>query len=290
MLSGKSVLHVNQSLGRCFRVNEIAGYYNDMTEKVSMEPHLLDTNQLPHTQQPDGRSIIFPVAVFQYALGCYDLFLLTKDERYRIKFWQCVDWTYIHQDQMGRWDNFSFVYPNNPYGAMAQGEAVSVLVRAYKETGDAKYLSAAKFGIDFMLQSISDGGTTRYAKGEIIFLEYTHLPAVLNGWIFAWFGLYDYVLASKDHDYYYNILNLACNSLMQYLPKFRNNYWSKYDLDYRIASPFYHNLHIAQMEAMFQLTGKSIFDSYATLWRKQQKNILCKSLAFCKKAMQKIAE
>jgi hypothetical protein len=290
MLSGKSVLHVNQDIGKNFSRHEVLGYYNNMTEKVTMEPQLVSTTELPHTPQADGTIIIFPVAVFQYALGCYDLFLQTGEKSYLNKFMQHAEWTLSNQDEKGRWKNFEHTYPEHPYGAMAQGEAASVLIRAYQETNDIKFLYAAKKGIDFMLLSYEEGGTTLYENNDLILLEYTHLPVVLNGWIFAWWGLYDYVTATKDTAHYLNCLNQSCQSLIRYLPRFSTSYWSKYDLDYRIASPFYHNLHISQMEAMYILTGEKLFDKYSKRWRRQKANFFYKGFAFAKKCYQKICE
>lgn len=80
--------------------------------------------------QLDGQYIYFPVAIFQYALRCYDLWLIEKDEVYKNKFIQCTLWTLDKKDEKGRWDNFSHIYKNAPYGAMAQGEGASVLLRA----------------------------------------------------------------------------------------------------------------------------------------------------------------
>ena len=63
-----------------------------------------------------------------------------------------------------------------------------------------------------------------------------------------------------------------------------------YSLDGQVASPFYHNLHIAQMQAMYILTGEEVFKEYATLWLKRQRNFIYKSLAFIQKSAQKILE
>ena len=290
MLTGKSVLHVNQDLGKCFSIQEIKGYYNNLTEKVIMEPQLVENDSLPQTLQPGGITIVFPVAVFQYALGCYDLYLQKKKDCYLKKFLQLANWTFNQQDEKGRWANFAHAYPEHPFGAMAQGEATSVLVRAFKETNISTYLEAAKLSIDFMLAPHKDGGTALYQGNELLFMEYTHLPIVLNGWIFAWWGLYDYVNITHDKGYYYEAMNLSCQTLVKYLPKFATNYWSKYDLDYRLASPFYHHLHIAQMKAMFQLTGIKDFDNYAQCWEKQENKSWNKCRAFMTKAWQKIAE
>ena len=290
MFTGKSVWHVNQDLGKCFSRVEIRGYYNNMTEKVTKMPELLETEELPKLNLAGGQFTYFPVAIFQYGLGAYDLYLQTSDKRYKHKFLQCVSWALGHQDEQGRWNNFSHYCPETPYGAMAQGEGASLLIRAYIHSGDNMYLLFARRALDFMVQSVTDGGTSTYLGEDVIFNEYTHLPIVMNGWIFAWFGLYDYVLATNDTGKYKSILDRSSNTLIKYLPRFTTWYWSKYDLSNKLASPFYHNLHIAQMQAMYQLTGRSEYNEFAIRWERYQKNFVYKSLAFVIKATQKIFE
>ena len=290
MLCGKSLLHVNQELGKCFDTNGIKGYYNDLTEKVTRQPELLGNDALPQHPTKEGELVYFPVAIFQYGLAAYDLFLQTGDEQYKAKFRQCVEWTLANQEPSGAWNNFFFSYPEHPYGAMAQGEGASLLIRGYQESGDTRYLDAAQQAIDFMLTPLADGGTAVYEDTDIILLEYTHLPAVMNGWIFAWWGLYDYVKATHDDGIYRQRMEQSLLALEKRLNMFTETYWSKYDLDIRIASPFYHHLHIAQMQAMFQLTGHQIFDDFARRWQADEKNWLHKKRAFITKVFQKIKE
>ncbi len=291
MLLGKSVEHVHQGPGKIYSKSEVKGYYNDLTEKVAINQSLLYTEKLPLIKQLDGKYIYFPVAIFQYAIGCYDLWLLKHNEVYKNKFIQCAKWALDKQDGKGRWDNFSYVYPNAPFGAMAQGEGASVLLRAYTLTNDVRYYNAAHKAIDFMLQDIKEKGTTEYTEeGNVVFREYTNLSTVLNGWIFAWWGLYDYVVTTQDNGRYKQLLDKSLKSLIASLPMFKNKYWSLYDSDGKMASPFYHNLHIAQMRVMYNLTGEPIFKEYAYRWERQQKNLFCKCLAFIVKAYQKIKE
>ena len=289
MLTGQSVWHVNQDIGKCFSADTIKGYYNNMTEKVTKMPELLDSEDLP-LLETEGKKVEMPVAIFQYGLGAYDLYLQTKDEKYKKKFNQAVKWAEDHLDEKGRWNNFFYVYPDNPYGAMAQGEGVSLLLRAFVQTQDEKYLAMAKSAIDFMLKPVSEGGTALYEDNDLKLAEYTHRPIVMNGWIFAWWGLFDYVLATNDAGVYKKAQDTTCKTLVKCLPQFKTWYWSKYDLGGRMASPFYHNLHVAQMQAMHQLTGHEIFRDYANRWEKQQNNQICKAMAFVKKAVQKIRE
>lgn len=289
MLTGQSVWHVNQDIGKCFSADSIKGYYNNMTEKVTKMPELLDSEDLP-LLETEGKKVEMPVAIFQYGLGAYDLYLQSKDEKYKKKFNQTVKWAEDHLDEKGRWNNFFYVYPENPYGAMAQGEGVSLLLRAFVQTQDEKYLVMAKRAIDFMLKPVSEGGTALYEDNDLKLAEYTHRPIVMNGWIYAWWGLFDYVLATDDTGIYKKALGASCDTLIKCLPQFKTWYWSKYDLGGRMASPFYHNLHVAQMQAMYLLTGHEVFRDYANRWERQQKNQICKAMAFVKKAIQKIRE
>ena len=290
MLTGQSVLHVNQDLGRCFSKDELCGYYNNLTEKVTMQPELLESDKLPVFETKDNEAVLFPVAIFQYGLGAYDLYLETNDKRYYTKFIQCAEWAAAHIQPDGAWNYFFFLYTQHPYGAMAQGEGASLLLRAYSETKEQVYLENAKKAIDFMLTPIEKGGTTAYDSNDVILLEYTHLPAVMNGWVFAWWGLYDYVLVTHDNGHYKELMERSCRSLIKYLPAFTKSYWSMYSLSGQFASPFYHHLHIAQMQAMYQLTGYDIFNKYVVRWQKNEQNPLHRLHAFCIKAWQKVRE
>ena len=47
------------------------------------------------------------------------------------------------------------------YSAMAQGEGISVLTRAFSESNDSKYLNAAIKASELTLKPIKNGGTAR---------------------------------------------------------------------------------------------------------------------------------
>ena len=289
MLSDKSILHVNQDLGKCFSSTDISGYYNNLTEKVIREPNLLKNEQLPKIKVESGETIYFPVGIFQYGLGAYDLYLTNKDEIYLKKFRQCVEWAVKNQEKSGAWKNFEFIYPNDPYGAMCQGEGASLLLRAYKQYGSKDYLDAAIRAIDFMLKPVNEGGTSDCHDDGLVLLEFTNGAAVLNGWIFSLFGLYDIVLATNEEKYR-NALKKTILTLVKKLPDFDCGYWSMYDLNGKITSPFYHSLHIAQMQAMYIITGEKIFDEYAKRWDLYKNSFFNSKRAFIKKAVQKIME
>lgn len=289
MFTGKSILHVNQNYGTQFQPGVLKGYFNNMTEKVLMDPKLLDSDDIPTVVDEKSNIIEFPVAIFQYGLGAYDLFLKTNDNKYFRKFMKCVQWALEKQEENGAWNNFFFYYPEHPYGAMCQGEGISLLARAYTVTKDDCYIKAAKKALAFMLKPVEHGGTTLYFDDKPCFLEYSHRSAVLNGWIFAFFGLYDYLLIDSNGEYD-GLISKALSEIEEELPEFIGKFWSLYDLEGKIASPFYHNLHIAQMKALYEVTNNEIFYKTMNRWERQQNNFVCKSLALLFKVVQKVAE
>lgn len=286
MLVGKSISHVNQGVGTCYSKTEVAGYYNDLTEKVTRDdPDIL----VPKYHVDTGEEIYFSIGIFQYGLAAYDLYLKSGEDTYKKKLLACADWAIENQQDDGGWVTFAYENPEHPYSSMAQGEGISLLIRAHIVTGDERYMSAVRKAKEFMLKPISDGGATDYKDDDVYLYECTHDPLILNGWIFSLWGLYDYSKYIED-DRVKGVLNSTLKSLKKKVPKFDIKYWSKYEDGKRICSPFYHKLHIAQLRAMYDLFGDEIYKEYADKWEKYQNRWLNRKRAFIKKAWQKVFE
>ncbi len=286
MLMGQSISHVSQGVGTCYSKTGIEGYYNDLTEKVIKDdPDIL----VPKYYVDSGEKIYFSIGIFQYGLAAYDLFLRTCEEIYRNKLIACADWAVDNQQDDGSWVTFANMYPEHPYSSMAQGEGISMLIRAHIQTQNEKYLNAVRKAKDFMLLSISDGGTVSYSGSNVYLYECTCVPLVLNGWIFSLWGLYDYVKYIDDSEVQ-GVFDASLISLKKKLPDFDMKYWSRYWDGDRICSPFYHRLHIAQLSTMYDLFGDQIFKEYADKWEAYQNSFLKSQKAFVCKAVQKIME
>ena len=284
MLMGKSVYHVDQKLGTNI---DKGGYYNDLTQKVIMGDDSLDKNGIPILTHCNGKKVYMPTMIFQYGLGAFDLWLTTGEEIYKDKSVKCAKWALDNQNDDGSWDNFSYIYPDNPFSAMSQGECASLLLRIYHLTKDETLLSAAKRAIDFMLIDVKNGGLTQYSDNEMMLLEYTHLPVVLNGWIFAAWGLYD---LSRELPTYKRDFIKTINTLEKVIPSFDSGFWSLYNSNGLICSPFYHKLQIAQLNAMYCITEVGIFDEYSKKWERYRSKRINRIRAFLLKAFQKITE
>lgn len=288
MISGKSILHVKQDKGKRYSFIEVSGYYNDLTNKILCDKD--HTEEIwPFKSLYDGKLIYFSIAIFQYGLAAYDLFLETNDDLYFQKFIKHADWAVENQNSDGAWDTFGYKFPNHKYSAMAQGEGISLLVRAYKATQRQKYLESALKAYDFMLTPLEKNGTAKYDKDGIVFYEYTNFPCVFNGWIFAMFGIIDLFLLTKD-SLYKDVLDKSIKSFKLNLVKMDIGYWSLYRDDGTIASPFYHDLHIALLDVLYEYSNEEIFKEYRDKFIYYKNKKIYKIRAFIKKAIQKIIE
>ena len=286
MLAGKSISHVNQGPGVCYSKTAVAGYYNDLTEKVLKDaPDIL----VPQYQVDTGEMIYFSIGVFQYGLAAYDLFLQTKENCYKEKVLACADWAVKNQDENGGWKTFSYKSPQQPYSSMAQGEAISLLIRAHILTKNEKYITATERAKEFMLKPLSECGVAEYVGEDVYFYEWTVNPVVLNGWIFSLWGLYDYCKYTGDEECR-SILDKTLFSLRKSLPSYDTGFWSRYDDGKRICSPFYHKLHIAQLRVMYDLFGDEIYCEYADKWEGYQNRFWNPKRAFLTKVFQKVFE
>lgn len=286
MMTGKSISHVNQGVGTCYSKTEIAGYYNDLTEKVTKDdPNIF----VPKYHVDTGEEIYFSIGVFQYGLAAYDLLLTTNNEIFKNKLIACANWAVENQQEDGGWVTFAYAKPDAPYSSMAQGEGISMLIRAAIVTDDKRYSEAAVRAKDFMLKAINKGGTTEYMGEDVLFYEDTDNPVILNGWIFSLWGLYDYCKYFRDKEASV-ILQKTLDTLKRKLPDFDTKYWSKYDDGKHICSPFYHKLHITQLNAMHDLFGDPIYKEFADKWEKYRNSSWNRKRAFCEKVMQKIFE
>lgn len=287
MLLGKSIHHVNQDEGKVFSKDLVRGYYNNLTEKVTRGGDY----DVPKSFVDTGEEIYFSIEIFQYGLGAYDLYLLSEREDGAMlrKAVACAEWAIVNQQEDGAWVTFAYETPDYPYSAMAQGEAISLLLRVYQETNEEKYLAVAKKAKEFMLLSFEEGGPTKYEGDDVYLYECPKDPLILNGWIFSLWGLMDYCKVVDDANAK-DVLNRTLATLERKLPDYNLSYWSMYEDGERISSPFYHKLHVAQLNVMYDLTGKDVYKTYADKWHKYEQNWFYRKLAFIIKAFQKIME
>lgn len=228
------------------------------------------------------------------ALGVHDVWLAGQNAKDRDRFLELAGWLEQNQDTSGGWPN-PWTYVGEPslsqYSAMAQGEAISVLVRAWKITGAQPFLDAARRAFDLLRTPVRDGGCAVIVAGGVFLEEYPEDPrnGVLNGWIFAAFGVYDLALATGAPEVQ-SILSATVATMAKSLDDYDMGYWSCYDVRGHVASPFYHELHSSLLDALYRLTDISTFNDVSLRWRYYGKNRINRGRALTRKIWQKIRE
>ncbi|MHB1653255.1 MAG: D-glucuronyl C5-epimerase family protein [Desulfitobacteriaceae bacterium] len=241
-----------------------------------------DEEEIPLVEV-DGHLGYLPVTIAQYALGHYDVYLAAGKGSHREVLLHCADWFVVKLTEYrpGIWgwlnehDKDLYAIKSPWLSALSQGQALSVLARAYQETQEEKYLSCGTKALQAFLEPVAAGGLVAKLEGEDFYEEYpSDIPSyVLNGFIFALWGLWDFYLASgneKARERYETGLVTLQNNLGKYDLGWLK--WSLYDLyPFRvsdIASIFYHKLHLEQLRAMAILTKDDRFTVLAERWKK----------------------
>jgi heparosan-N-sulfate-glucuronate 5-epimerase len=250
-----------------------SGYYNDLREK-GLE-HGGPAEALTAARRLiDRRELANPVTVAQLGLGSWQL--AQRDERWLEVVRHAAGWMSSELDEHGR---IAYLFPmphtyrlDPPwYSALAQGEAASLLVRASASLDEPSFLDDAVRTVESLLDDKL--GLVRETPAGPILQEYPTSPPsdVLNGWIFALWGLYDVASATGD-ERARTAFEQGTNTLAHMLPAYDIGFdWSRYDLVPRripnVASPFYHRLHVEQLRALVRLApGHAVFGTIAERW------------------------
>lgn len=292
VLLGKSYFHQPQGVGKAFKPGELAGYFNDLTGKTRWAGET-DGGGITVNILANGRRVYFATTVVQKALGHWDRWLLGEGDSHKEEFLKLCRWLLTQQDEQGGWPIWSALGLSlpSPYSAMTQGECISAFVRAWKLTAEPNFAEGARKAFELLCKPMEEGGPAIYNEEDLFLEEVPSVPrsSILNGWIFSLFGLYDFWLAFDDHSAW-DIFWHSLNTLKRHLHNYDNGYWSYYDLRGHLASPFYHDLHINQLTALFMVDKDPIIAEQRDRWIEYRCRRSNRLKAFIVKAVQKLKE
>jgi len=251
----------------------------------------LDEEGILYNDAPIGEypAAYNPTTIAQYALAHWNAYLATGDEKHKQAFMIQSRWLVAHEshfdDDRGGWP---LPFPSHRYNAasqwlsaLTQGNCISVLVRAYQLTREDIFLQAARRAVRTFELDIKDGGVSAsVGDNGIFFEEVAAYPAahILNGYILALFGLYDYVALTGDAKVS-ALIKRSLTTLHTFIDEFDMGYWSCYDLHFRCLAPrFYHALHITLLEALVRYSGCEHCTALAARWGRYQQSLRCRSL------------
>ena len=234
-----------------------------------------DSSGIPLMHMRQGPAY-FPIFIGLYGLGQFEIYRQTSGADSFVKAESVATWFCNNQTDQGTWLTHSPVRKfglTHPWpSAMGQGLAISCLTRIYKITGREQYLARAIKALNPYRIGFDNGGVAYSESGDIFYDEYPSGKGchVLNGFIFALWGLYDlYRICNNPKAK--SLYNNGLNTLIKFLPQYDTGYWSLYHIANGLKNPAsipYHRLHINQLQAMYLISENKIFKQYALLWER----------------------
>ena len=284
-------------------IHQLGEYYMLFAEKADYAGHH-DSTGIPMLNYRGKIGLQYnPIAIAQWGLGNYNLFCRSHDDARKNKFLAASNWlsANLETNSHGLWvwnHHFNWEY-RSPlrapwYSALAQGQGISLLLRAYRETGAVAYFEAAERAFNSFLKSTDEGGVAfTDDRGNLWFEEYVVSPPthILNGFIWAMWGVYDYFLVTQSQ-LARDLFEQAVLTLRTNLPHYDLGFWSLYEesntLLPMVASPFYHRLHLVQLRVMHRITGDKTFARYADKWEAYARSRAKRTRALCYKSAFKL--
>lgn len=286
-----SVSSFSLPAGEQVGVGCIRGYYIDMRVKAA-----IPSWPPPGFPPPEAR---LHVATIQWALGCYEHYLAGEGEVWLDGAIRCADELLAEQQASGPLEGgwlhkqaFPHTLPLRPpwLSAMAQGEGASLLVRLFAESGERRYAEGARRALLPLAVDASDGGVRARLDGRSFPEEYPTQPPsfVLNGGMFAMWGIHDVGLGLGD-DEAVSSFERSVDTLAANLHRWDLGYWSRYDLFPHpvpnVASSFYHDLHIKQLQMTHGLSVRPQLAQTAQRWASYRDSSTNRRRAFAGKAL-----
>ena len=281
--------------GTRFGPEGVNGYYIDLRVKA-------EAPVWPHASLGRLEDRLW-VRVHQWGLGAYERYLAGEGEQWLRNAMDVGRYALEQQVRGGPRDGLwlnrlpytkTFQLPAGWPSAMAQGEGASLLVRLYLATGEERWADAARRAVAAMRLPSSGGGVqARLGDGPWPEEYPTDPPSyVLNGGIFALWGMYDVGEGLGDEDAGREF-EQAAGVLAANLHRWDTGYWSRYDLFphpvMNVASSFYHALHTSQLEAMQVIAPRPEFESAARRFAGYARRRTNSGRAFARKVLFRLA-
>jgi len=244
-----------------------------------------------------------PIAIAQFGLGNFNLWRATGDEARIARCLKAANWLVASLERnaagLAVWNHhFNWEYREGLrapwYSGLAQGQGISTLLRAYLATSKQVYLDAANRAFECFHVAVEHGGVLYAGPGDDVWIEeYMVDPAshILNGCIWALWGVYDFALLTAD-PWAWQLFSIVSKTIARRVGEYDAGFWSLYEKSNvrveMLASAFYHALHIVQLRILYKLTHLDVFHEYAERWEQYRSNDMARTRAFLLKGLFKL--
>ena len=228
-----------------------------------------------------------PILVTRYALACWNSYVAANDDRQLAMFLEQARWLVAHEQTIaGEGSCWPVSLPDvyectakHCLSALVQGQAISVLMRAFMLRGESVFLECARRALRCFQRDILDGGVCAPMPGNgIYFEEYAVYPAshTLEGMVFALLGLGDF-LKLQDDTSLASLFEQAHGSLHNILCEFDTGYWLRTDLLHRhLASKYQHKQQVYLLRKLAQATCCQVCMAESSRWEQYGQHFIAR--------------
>ncbi len=216
------------------------------------------------------------------ALDHWNAYVLTGDSTYAATLVDAAD-SLVKSSANGQFQWTSETIPafgikQTPWiSALTQSVGISVLLRAYQYTGEPRYMSAATAAYRWLTVPVRQGGLQSADIGTWLEEYPNQNPAarsghVLNGNIWALFGVWDYYRVTGDSSAK-AIFNNDVAAIKNNMSWYDLGYWNVYSHLNRTdtVNGLYMQFIVQQMYALALITGDLFFQAQGDKWNADQR-------------------
>ena len=237
------------------------------------EKHVFDENGIYKTA--DNHESFYNVCgIAIYSLVCYDHLIRLNETSKEKEFLIQIKWLeenveYLEPNK-ALW-NYKYPDQKQFFSSISQGFIISAFVRAWLLTKESKYKKLAIDTYNFLITPIEEGGLKANDGTYVFWLEeYLEHPKILNGHIYALFGIWDLYRITGDKEIKKSF-DAGLNDVINNLNDFDLGFFSKYAAsDNNPANNSYHYTHITQLRVLFLISGNKKLKIYADKFERYQ--------------------
>lgn len=273
----------------CSLERTLGDYYVDNSAAIRLVESgyhgRLDGDGVPLVLYPDQGFFYNAITTAQYALANITAARrgeVARRDRARVQ----ADWLVASQEQGGSWAGCWLMRFSNPKyrwlrapwaSALACGQAISALLRAWELFADERYRVSAEAAYRGLHDSRDGAQLCSEMDDELWYEEYPAEPPlrVLNGHVYTLLGVLDYARVSGDPEAEAR-WRRAASTVLAHLGDFDLGYWSAYDLRWRepVTVHYQKNIHVPQLRVLAALTGEPAFGAMADRWERYSHSLI----------------
>lgn len=275
---------------------KLGKYYPDLiwkTDRFFLEDRFLERKIgddgviFAYIKRPNVGKQYHPTIIAHYAFSSYNEYVETAKETYKEVFLRQSNWLLENFEDKGEFGVWLAKWPLTHPGykctppwcsALMQGHGIATMIRAHSLTNNNQYLNVAKKALNAFNIPVSKGGVLSVDdNGDYWYEEYAckKMGTPLNGFIYALLGIYEF------YQYLNNkvakiIFNRGVDTLRKHLSNYELNLgffkWTRYDNKLMIhGGRTYHDLHIKQVNILYNITQKKEFLEHVEKWKDWRK-------------------